>query len=427
MTMASKSGIFADYRYYGIGDRGGSVLDSDGAGLEASLHGGGPLHVVSSRADQIFKDLSLSDTSKLPHYKGDLLLTYHSSGSATSQAEMKRWNHENEKLADATERASVAADWLGALPYDKARITDAWWKFLPGQFHDLMAGTALPKSYEFAWNDQVLALNEFADVLHQAVGGVTRGLDTTGAGVPVVVYNPLSAKRQDVVTASVSFPGAAPSAVQVIGPDGAVVPSQIQSRSGGTMNLLFLASVPSVGSAVYHVRPAAQSGSAGAAGLKVTTDSLENARFRVKIDANGDVASIYDKKAGREMLSAPMRLAFQYENPGEYPAWNMDYEDQRKPAEGYVDGPAKIAVVENGPARVAVQIDRWARGSHFVQTVRLASGQAGDRVELLENIDWQTKEAALKAVMPLTVSNPDGDLQLGTRHDPAFHQQPPEV
>ena len=34
-------------------------------------------------------------------------------------------------------------------------------------FHDLAAGTATPRSYEFAWNDDVIALNQFADVLEQ--------------------------------------------------------------------------------------------------------------------------------------------------------------------------------------------------------------------------------------------------------------------
>ena len=37
-----------------------------------------------------------------------------------------------------------------------------------GHFHDLAAGTATPKSYEFAWNDDVIAMNQFAGVLNEA-------------------------------------------------------------------------------------------------------------------------------------------------------------------------------------------------------------------------------------------------------------------
>jgi alpha-mannosidase len=398
------TGFFADYNYYGVGDRGGSVRDSDAANLELSLHSNGPIHVVSARSDQVWNDLEKYDTSTLPRYKGDLLLTGHNCGSASSQAEQKRWNHENEKLADATERASVAADWLGALPYDKDRITDAWWKFLPGQFHDLMAGTALPLAYVYSWNDEVLAMNEFAGQLQESVGGVTRGLDTEGPGVPIVVYNPISVNRQDDVEANATFPSTAPSSIEVVGPAGTVVPSQVVSRSGNnTVKVLFLASAPSIGFSTYFVRAA--SAPMQASELKVSTTGLENARFRVAIDSAGDVSSIYDKKAQKELLSAPLRLSFQYDNPVAWPAWNMDWDQQSAAPEGYVDGPAKISVVETGLARVAVQVDRWARGSHFVQTISLSSGQAGDRVEFSNSIDWQTKQAALMAYIPLTVSN----------------------
>ena len=76
--------------------------------------GTGPLHVISSDGDQMFKDiLSEHLTSGLPTYKGDLELTNHSAGSLTSEAMHKRWNRENENLARAAEATSVAADWLG--------------------------------------------------------------------------------------------------------------------------------------------------------------------------------------------------------------------------------------------------------------------------------------------------------------------------
>ncbi len=32
-----------------------------------------------------------------------------------------------------------------------------------GHFHDTAAGTATPRAYEFAWNDDVIALNQFSD------------------------------------------------------------------------------------------------------------------------------------------------------------------------------------------------------------------------------------------------------------------------
>jgi alpha-mannosidase len=91
-------------------------------------------------------------------------LTNHSAGSLTSQAYQKRWIRKEELLADAAEKASIAAEWLGARPYPLERLNDAWTLAMGGHFHDIAAGTATPKSYEFAWNDDVIAMNQFAGV-----------------------------------------------------------------------------------------------------------------------------------------------------------------------------------------------------------------------------------------------------------------------
>ncbi|HYG79947.1 MAG TPA: glycoside hydrolase family 38 C-terminal domain-containing protein, partial [Pyrinomonadaceae bacterium] len=93
--------------------------------------------------------------------------------------------------------------------------------------------------------------------------------------------------------------------------------------------------------------------------------------------------------------------------------WNMDWADRRKPPRGYVSGPAKIRVIERGPVRVAVEIERESEGSKFVQTVRLSAGGAGERVEFGNVIDWKSEAAALKATFPLTASNPQATYNWG--------------
>ena len=187
-----RTGLYVDYRYYGAGDRGGAPTEDSVKSLETSITGDGPIKVLGGAANVMFDSITPDQLAGLPRYKGDLLLTEHSAGELTSEAAQKRWNHKNELLGDDTERASIAADWIGALPYDRDRITDSWLRFLPGQFHDLLAGTALPRAYAYSWNDQIVAMNEFAGVLQEANGGVCRALDTRAKGVSVVVYNPLS-------------------------------------------------------------------------------------------------------------------------------------------------------------------------------------------------------------------------------------------
>ena len=51
-----------------------------------------------------------------------------------------------------------------------------------GQFHDVLSGTCTPRSYEFSWNDEVLALKHFADGAADAIGTVARGMNTETTG-----------------------------------------------------------------------------------------------------------------------------------------------------------------------------------------------------------------------------------------------------
>ena len=417
------SGIFADYHYVGTGDVGGSpnensvklmeaittrekailppafaqaqTANSSGSSVQV---GDGPIRVIWSRADELFQDiLNCCATDRLPRYKGDLELINHSAGSLTSQAYQKRWNRKNELLADAAEKASVAAEWLGGRIYPRERLNNAWNLVMGGQFHDILPGTATPKAFEFAWNDDVLAMNQFAGVMTSATSVIASELDTRGRGTAIVVYNPLSIAREDVVEATLSFGNATPKGVRVVGPDGEEVPAQLSNGK-----ILFLAKTPAVSFSVYDVQA---SDSVPTSSLKVSPSSLENARYRVMINGDGDVSSVFDKQTSRELLSAPIRLAILTDRPRQWPAWNMDFEDVQRAPRAFVGGTANARVVEEGPVRVSVAIVRETEESKFVQTVSLSSGDAGNRVEFSNVIDWNTKQGNLKATFPLTATN----------------------
>jgi alpha-mannosidase len=410
------SGLFTDYHYYGTGDTGGAPRDDSVRMVEAIVTrnpalmpspvpavGDGPLKVVSATAEQMFLNISPEQIKGLPRYEGDLLLTDHSAGSITSEAYQKRWNRMNELLADAAEKASVGAAWLGSRAYPQERLNHAWTLVMGGQFHDILPGTATPKAFQFSWNDDAIAMNQFASVLTSATEGIASALNTQTGGEAIVVYNPLNIEREDVVEASVSFPSGPAKNVRVVGLDGREVPAQVIGEQDGATKLLFVAKAPSVGYAVYDV----QLGSSALtpSDLKVSPSSLENHRYRVTLNADGDVAGIFDKQLNRELLNAPIRLAIKNDTPAQWPAWNMDWTDQQKPPRTYVGGTAQIRVVENGPVRVAVEVMRETEGSRFQQTIRLSTGDAGNRIEFGNVIDWKTSNANLKATFPLTASN----------------------
>ena len=92
------------------------------------------MHVLMSAADQMFNAIRPDMTSRMPQYKGDLELINHSAGSLTSQAYHKLEVIRNANLADAAEKASLAADWLGGLKYPQDRLNAAWRLELGGPF-----------------------------------------------------------------------------------------------------------------------------------------------------------------------------------------------------------------------------------------------------------------------------------------------------
>jgi alpha-mannosidase len=399
-----KSGIVADFMYFGTGDIGGAPAEESVQWVQKSLTGAGPIHVLSVPASRFFDDITPDKQSGLPRYRGEFLLTNHSAGSLTSQAYMKRWNRKNELLARSAEASSVVADWLGGAPYPREKMREAWRLVIGAQFHDVLSGTCTPRSYELSWNDEVLALKQFADGAASGIGAVARGMNTETSGIPLVVFNPLSIQREEIAEATLNVPAGSPGEVRVFGPDGNEVPSQTIARNGEKRTIVFAARVPSLGFSVYDVRPSATACSLPT-GLTVTAGAIENGSYRVTLNAAGDVASIFDKRLGKELLSAPHRLEFRYERPLEWPAWNMDWEDRQKPSLGFVDGTPTVRIVEQGPARVSLEIDRESRGSRFIQRIRLGAGETGERVEFSTQIHWFTPTSSLKAAFPLTATN----------------------
>ena len=410
-TDQQKTGYAFDYRYYGVGDQGGAPREGDVKNaLGSTNNADGNFKVVLSSSDQMYKDITPDIRKKLPVYSGDLLLTEHSAGSMTSQAFMKLMNRKNELLAQSAEQISVVADWLGGAAYPLQKLNNAWDLVLGSQFHDILPGTSIPKAYEYAWNDEFIAANSFAEVLKNGISAVSSKLNTQTQGKSVVVYNPVAHQREDVVTAELEY-ATLPAAVAVFDRNGKEVPSQLLEHNGSKIKLLFLAQLPSAGVAVYDVRESATTKST--ASLAVTNNSLENAYYKVKLDANGDILSIFDKKATKELLAKPARLEFLQEQPQAWPAWNMDWKDRQKAAVDFMDKEAVITIAEQGPVRVTLKVQRKGQHSEIIQYYSLSAGEAGKRLEVSNKIDWQSREVSLKASFPLAVSNEKATYNLG--------------
>lgn len=407
-----KYGILFDYRYYGVGDQGGAPRENDVKNAVGSLNNkDSKFKVVLTSSDQMYQDITPELRKKLPVYKGDLLLIEHSAGSMTSQSYMKRQNRKNELLALSAEQLAAAADWKGKTRYPFDKLNASWDLVLGSQFHDILPGTSIPKAYEYAWNDEFIAANGFAEVLKNSANALAGDLNTQVKGRSIVVYNPVAFDREDVVTAEMSYQQM-PESVQVYDAKGKALPTQILGRDGQRLKFIFLAKVPSVGLAVFDVREA-KKGNGNASGLKVSNTTLENEFYKLTLGDNGDIVSLFDKQVKKELLSKPASLEFQEEKSYVWPAWNMTWKDRQKAPVDYMNHSASLKVVEQGPVRVAIEIQRAGRNSTISQVVSLAAGEAGRRVEISNKADWQSKGVSLKASFPLSAENEVATYNLG--------------
>ncbi len=406
------------YIFHGVGDRGGAPKEESVATVcrEIAENGSAPTEVLSAPADQAFRDMETELTpeqkANLPVWNTELVSTDHGVGSYTSRAIGKRWNRRGEQLADATERTAAAAMWLGTAAYPQEKIDTAWKRIIAHQFHDDITGTSLMRCYQRNWNDYILSLNEFAEEYRAGVGAISTLMDTAFVkGSAVIVNNPLQSSESRVGPVTASIPvSEGCQHLRVFDLNGEEVPSQVVSRSGETLKLVFIASVPSMGYAVYDVRES-ESPCAIPTRLRAQEKLLENERYRLTLDHNGDISSIYDKKVDMDLLSAPIRMGVHhYLGSTHWPAWELDYpEVMTKPME-YARAP-KFTIIENGPARVAIETLRICGASTFRQVISLSAG--GDTVEVYNEIEWRGLRRLLKTQFPLAVSNPKASYDLG--------------
>ena len=394
------------------GDKGNSGTVTTARRMAAAMADpDAPVQLISATSDQLFLDY-MDRRDELPTYDGELLMDVHAGGCYTSQGAMKYYNRRNEELLGAAERAAVAADWLGAKPYDRAKLNEVWQRVLWHQFHDDLTGTSIADAYRYSWNDELISLQQATEVMTAAVGALSHSLDTRVKGTPVVVYNPVTYDLRDLVEAEVPLDARA-KGVAVYAPSGKRVAAQILSREGDRARILFAADVKAAGYAVYDVRPA--SGVAKSSALKASERTLENRIYRVELDANGDIRSIRDKRAGRELVAEgkAFRMAVFEGNPSNrYPAWEIMKETMDKLGRP-IDGDVRISIAEQGPVRATLKVERSYGPSKFVQYVSLTDGGDDDRIDVRNTVDGSSRDVRLKAEFPCAVANAKAAYDLG--------------
>jgi alpha-mannosidase len=174
--------------FYGVGNHGGGPkrVNLDSIRRLSGTDGRPRLEPSSTRA---FFD-RVASNGHLRVHAGEL--QHHAVGCYSAHSGIKRWNRRAENLLQRAEKWSAVADVLGAQPYPRAELTQAWKLLLFNQFHDTLAGTSIAPAYEDA-RDQLGHASSVASLaFNRAVQSIARQIDIPqeDGTAPVVVFNP---------------------------------------------------------------------------------------------------------------------------------------------------------------------------------------------------------------------------------------------
>ena len=352
------------------------------------------------------------NTINIPVWNDELYLEFHR-GVYTSQARHKQnMREEEERMLNAEKVASLT--WLGGKDYPAVALNEAWKKVLMDQFHDTMSGSGVTPVYIDAQRD--------FDSVKQATGEITHaGLETIAAHVntetkpgtvPLLIFNPLAWKRTDVVEAEVQLPRPAAQGIEVTTLDGHPVLTQVlnEDKSTGRYRLLLrVEDVPSMGYLVLQVKDGKPDTKSD---LSASGTTLENGLLKVVVDpSTGCITHLVTKQSGFDSIAAGGcgdELQAFVDTPKQYDAWNIDAGalTQMTPIHE-VDS---VKIVEQGPLRSSLRIERHWGKSKFVQYVQLYAGSP--RVDIANDFDWQETHVLLKAAFPLAASSPQATYEI---------------
>ena len=385
--------------------------------VEKGINGSGPVQIISATSDQLYKDyLPFENHPELPVHDGELTMDVHGNGCYTSQAAMKLYNRQNEHLGDAAERSAVMASSLGVAAYPGERLTEAWRRIIWHQFHDDLTGTSIPRAYEFSWNDELLSLKTFAEVLTHSVSAIATRMDTNVDGQPIIVYNNEAFPVSTVC--KIQLPeGWQGKGCQVTDQHGKPVPSQLVEERGQPM-LLFQAMLPSSGLAVYSLKPVRKNVTTPFSSKTGVGGEVENSVYRLRVNEYGDIVSLIDKRTGRELVAEGQSIGLMvFDDCPSYrwPAWEILKKTLDK-APVPVRDEAEVSIStppSTGRVSQTIVVKKKYGQSVMEQRIRLYEGDQAARIDIENTVDWHSSNALLKAVFPLTAANPMATYDIG--------------
>lgn len=273
-----------------------------------------------------FSDLVIAEDPKLPVIRGDMPDTWvHGVMSAPEGTKLAR--NERPKIAAAEILGTLEKSLNIFVPDFRQTISDAYeqsllygehtwglaaqhYRIFPyGKAWEQMLAEGLPPNFralEESWNEHENYINTAASLIAAPLANLASNLadQVNQEGKRIVVYNPLPWKRDGMVTVNVCYWGGNFRSVKPVDGDTMSLIRYGPSSEGDRYNIISFPArdIPPMGYRTYVLSESA----AGQPDELIADEKegiIENKWFRVKFDARGGkIASITDKKSGRELV-----------------------------------------------------------------------------------------------------------------------------
>jgi len=404
---------------FGTGDHGGGITEDMIQRASEFIQGNRPIKGMFSTSKEYFKILNTKIERKgIPEISDELYFQFHR-GTYTTQAKVKKNNRISEYLLETAEKFSTLARKYG-YEYPSEELREAWETLLLNQFHDVLPGSSLPEVYKDSEECFEFIFNTANSIISKSLKTIAVKIDTAGEGKSLLVFNPLSWLRNDIVEVPLDE---LRDDFEIYDEQERIVPSQITEED---RKVVFIGEdVPPVGYREYKAKRGnrnRQSFSSLSSEEREKEIRLENEFFVVDLDKKtGFVKSIFDKSSRKEILQEcgnRIQVFEDYPVRGRtcvnsridaavFDAWEVFIYQQHEGVK-YVElkDPVEVKLVEKGPIRVRALVkytyaQEGRPDSIFVQEVILYH-----KIPLVEfklHVNWHAEHRLAKVAFPLNV------------------------
>lgn len=333
-------------------------------------------------------------------YDGELYLELHR-GTLTQMHDVKRGNRLTELALHTMEFMNVMSDDAVRENIDKLYKT-----LLLNQFHDILPGTCITPVYEVYRKEIAETLEVAAKTVKASSYKLTSEAENT-----VTVFNPAPFKRNSVALN------------EKTGIEGTVSQSYVD-LTGKESTVAYGIEVPAYGAVSYKKAPLSDCASA----FTYDGENLETPFYKVKFNADGSIASLFDKENRRETVSKNgFNVFYSGEDvPEQYDNWDIDTETQKKVKKDM--NLIKSEVITDGALLFVIRNTyKISYNSTLIQDVIFSSKER--KVDFHTILDWKDTHILVKAGFDIEVSADfmKNEIQFGHLNRPTTRNTSLEV